>query len=282
MGDMFTSTAPSMGDGIGELFARFSQAINNGAYSVFDPDAKAFFTAAGITDPTQQEAVNQFVLDLKAASIWSKFSAIYPFVGGAATPHSYNLANPATFQITWGGTVTHNSNGITGDGITGYGDTGINPSVVFTNASFAASVYSRSTGNFQFLLGALDGGVTLDWYGPDAGVISFDCWNQGANGRVNGAVSGAHRLLTMSRQTTSLLKCYQVDSVLATNTGNASGDSPPNETIYLLAANLADSVFLPSAVNYAFASFGTGLSDADVTALNSAVVAFETTLGRNV
>ena len=47
----------------------------------FDPNAEAFITAAGITDPTQQNAINDLVLDLKAASIWTKFNALYPIVG---------------------------------------------------------------------------------------------------------------------------------------------------------------------------------------------------------
>lgn len=53
----------------------------------------------------------------------------YPFVGGSASAHSFNLAN-SLYTITWGGTVTHNANGITGDGATGYGDTGLAQSVI--------------------------------------------------------------------------------------------------------------------------------------------------------
>jgi hypothetical protein len=45
-----------------------------------DPDAQAFITAAAITDPTQQAAINTLVVDLKGYSIWSKMKALYPFV----------------------------------------------------------------------------------------------------------------------------------------------------------------------------------------------------------
>ena len=56
-----------------------------------DPDAQAFITAASITDPTQQIAINQLVVDLKGYNIWSKMKAIYPYVGGTSTSTSYNL-----------------------------------------------------------------------------------------------------------------------------------------------------------------------------------------------
>ena len=60
----------------------------------YDADAQTFFTAASITDTTQKSAVNQLVLDLKSANIWTKFKAIYPFVGGTSTTHKYNLVKP--------------------------------------------------------------------------------------------------------------------------------------------------------------------------------------------
>ena len=56
-----------------------------------DSDAAAFLTASGITDSTQSGAVNRLVLDLKAASIWTKMAAIYPLVGGTAAKHKWNL-----------------------------------------------------------------------------------------------------------------------------------------------------------------------------------------------
>jgi len=59
-----------------------------------DPDALAFLTAAGITDATITAAIDTLVLDLKGYGIWTKMKAIYPFVGGTATTHKYNLKDP--------------------------------------------------------------------------------------------------------------------------------------------------------------------------------------------
>jgi hypothetical protein len=96
----------------------------------FDPDAQAFITAAGITDPTQQNAINNLVIGLKADNLWTEMNAIYPFVGGTATQHKYNLKDPrdlnAAYRLTFGGGWVHNQNGATGNGINTYADTNYN------------------------------------------------------------------------------------------------------------------------------------------------------------
>jgi hypothetical protein len=88
-----------------------------------DPDAQAFITAASITDPTQQSAINTLVVDLKGYSIWTKFKAIYPIVGGVASSHAVNLKTPGTFNLSFATGVTHSANGMVSNGSTGYADT---------------------------------------------------------------------------------------------------------------------------------------------------------------
>jgi hypothetical protein len=84
-----------------------------------DPDAQAFITAAAITDPTQQTAINTLVVDLKGYGIWTKSKALYPFVGGTASQHKFNLKDPrdldAAFRLVFTGGWTHSSNGILGN-----------------------------------------------------------------------------------------------------------------------------------------------------------------------
>jgi len=92
-----------------------------------DADAYAFLTAASITNTTQVDAINNLVINLKAAGIWTKMKAIYPFVGGTATTHKWNLKNPldsdAAFRLVFFGGMTHSSNGILFGGVNGYADT---------------------------------------------------------------------------------------------------------------------------------------------------------------
>lgn len=87
-----------------------------------DPAAD-FLAAAGITDPTITAAINTLVNDLVGYGIWNKIFAIYPFVGGTATTHKFNLKDPrdlnAAFRLVFSGGITHNASGITGNGVNG-------------------------------------------------------------------------------------------------------------------------------------------------------------------
>jgi len=92
-----------------------------------DADADAFIAAAGITDPTQEAAIQTLVTDLKSANVWTKCNAIYPFVGGTATAHKFNLKDPrdldVAYRLTFNGTVNHTSNGMQPNGTTNdFGD----------------------------------------------------------------------------------------------------------------------------------------------------------------
>jgi hypothetical protein len=94
-------------------------------------------------------AVNQLVLDLKAASIWTKMKAIYPFVGGTASLHKWNLKDPrdldAAFRLTFFGGWTHTTNGAQGNGTNSYADSFFIPSTQYSVIDNAAlSVYSRT------------------------------------------------------------------------------------------------------------------------------------------
>ena len=113
-----------------------------------DSDAQAFLTAASITDTTITNAINELVVGLKGNSLWTKMIAIYPFVGGTATTHKFNLKDPrdldTAFRLTFSGTVTHNSNGITPNGTNGYANTYLIPSTSMTNNNTHISYYSRT------------------------------------------------------------------------------------------------------------------------------------------
>jgi len=113
-----------------------------------DPDAQAFITAASITDPTQQAAINTLVVDLKADSLWTKMKAVYPFVGGTSTTHKFNLKNPldtdAAYRLVFSGGITHSSTGVLPNGTNGLANTYLNPLSKLTNNNLHLSYYSRT------------------------------------------------------------------------------------------------------------------------------------------
>ncbi len=88
------------------------------------------------------------VVDLKGFGLWSKMKAVYPFVGGTATTHKFNLKDPrdtnAAFRIVFSGGITHSSNGSQGNGVNGFANTNLN---ILSNLSLTdthLSFYSRT------------------------------------------------------------------------------------------------------------------------------------------
>ena len=68
--------------GIGLSLGKFSKGL--------DSNAQAFISAAGITNPTQQNAINQLVINLKTYGLWTKMKAVYPFVTDQRNLISYS------------------------------------------------------------------------------------------------------------------------------------------------------------------------------------------------
>ena len=127
-----------------------------------DPDAQAFITAASITDPTQQSAINQLVVDLKGYNVWTKMKALYPFVGGTASAHKFNLKDPrdldAAFRLVFSGGWTHSVNGALPNGTNAFADTKYNLSVNSTTSNVSAGVYLRTNAvTAGTAIGAIDG-----------------------------------------------------------------------------------------------------------------------------
>ncbi len=124
-----------------------------------DADAQAFITAAGITNPTQQSAINTLVVDLKGYNIWTKMKALYPFVGGTAATHKWNLKDPrdldAAFRLVFYGGWTHSSTGITGNSINTEALTKLIPSTSLSTTSGSLGFYLRNTFVWIMILSAI-------------------------------------------------------------------------------------------------------------------------------
>ena len=119
--------------------------------SGLDPDASAFINAAGITDPTITTAVDTLVTDLKGYGIWTKLKAIYPFVGGTATTHKFNLKDPrdldAAFRLLFSGGWTHSANGIQSNGTNTFANTFYVPNTECDSQNNSVSIYIRNNVN---------------------------------------------------------------------------------------------------------------------------------------
>ena len=251
--------------------------------AAFDPDAQAFITAAAITDPTQQNAINTLVVDLKGYSIWTKMKAIYPIVGGTAAQHKYNLKDPrdldAAFRMTFAVGWTHSANGMTPTNA--FANTFLAPSTQLSLNSTHISSYLRT--NLQFAgpiistedASSYNNGLYI-WPWQSTNLYSVRINDNGATGV--GAAPADIRGLHVATRTAVGVKKYRLNNTQIFNSAEAS-TGLNTSSIYLAKSR--------NNANYngnqqAFASIGDGLTDTDAANFYTAVQAYQTTLGRSI
>lgn len=250
-----------------------------------DSDAQAFITAAGITDETQQSAINTLVLDMKSANIWTKMKAIYPFVGGTATTHKWNLKDPrdldAAFRLVFNGGWTHSATGAKPNGTNGYADTYFSPALNSTQNSHHFSLYLRNNEADKIPFGCTtnNSGLTGGTIIPRLGNLTYYGINQtGYSPRYGETNSIA--FYVVSRTASNVSKIFKSNVLKATST--VASVSPPNANYYIGHWNTVGVISYYSTNENAFTSIGDGLSDTEAADFYTAVQAFNTTLGRQI
>lgn len=255
--------------------------------SSFDADALAFITAASITDNTQKTAVNTLVTDLKTYNIWTKMKAIYPFVGGTASSHKFNLKDPrdldAAFRLVFNGGWTHSITGSKPNGTTAYADTKLNGNILTLNNAHISVYIRENKDELGVDIGAIDI-VSPNNY--ETNIISrynnlFYPRMQDTNNGISNQNSSLG-LFISNRLTSTTINAYY-NQTLKTLTSNTT--SNPTRNLYLGAANSSTgggSAVYFSSKEQAFASIGDGLSDTEASNLYTAVQLFNTNLSRQV
>jgi hypothetical protein len=253
----------------------------------FDPDAQAFIDAAVITDTTQKAAINQLVLDLKSANIWTKMLAVYPFVGGTSTSHKWNLINPvnsdAAFRLAFSGGWTHSATGALPNGTNGWANTFFNIGANFTNINKgSAGGYWRNTtsnGNYFFGVNVPIGTQNSRfWIRPVSG--NRDYYAGGTTLLRESSVTDYSGFSAMSRRATNDMFAIKRDGTYITLTTNVTlGFS--NATLPIAAINTGTiGSYHNSEISLMYIS--DDITQSEMTDLRTAVINFQTTLGRNV
>ena len=252
-----------------------------------DTDAQAFIAAAGITDTTQRNAINTLVTNLKTYGIWSKMKAIYPFVGGTATTHKFNLKHPEdanyAARILFSGGWTHTSTGAKPNGTNAYGNTFLNALSSLTNNNYHISHYSRTqktTGPevdlVAFQIATLKMIALDQYYGGLGKAFAAGDYTSSV---VVAADTNTLGMMVANRSSQTSAKIF-MNAVQKGSTLTLSNPNDlPNNTFFLGANGIANEY---SSKECAFASIGDALTDAEVTNFYTAVQTFQTTLGRNV
>ena len=247
-----------------------------------DPDASLFLRTVGITDTTQQSAIDTLVLELKNAGIWSKMKAIYPFVGGTASTHKWNLKDPRdlddAYRLQFNGGWTHSSTGAKPNGTTGYANTYLAPSVLSQN-NCHASYYIREN-NLDAAkidygsLGARGSPAFLFQPYPMLALLNIS-----SNTSISSTTSS--QAYYISSRTSSTTQPTYRNNILQETRTDESG-TPNTYSIFLGGLNGSGGALQLSSRETAFATFGDGLTDAEASSLYTIVQKYQTTLGRQV
>lgn len=264
--------------------------IGNG----YDADAWAFITAASISNTTQRSAINTLVISLKQNGLWVNMKAIYPFVGGTATTHKFNLKNPldtdAAFRLTFSGGWTHSATGAKGNGTNGWANTFLAPSTSLSLNSGHISYYSRVQvqQTSDTVMGSATGvgseNIIAMAISRQTTNTSTGLYPSQSAGSVSTLINAsAIGLFTTTRtgSAASTLKIFRNATAGTAATLNGAGILSTN-TMAVNCLNYAAGQTSYSSKEVAFASIGSGLSDTDASNLYTIVQAFQTALSRNV
>ena len=270
-------------------FSKFIILFDRAASSqvAFDPDAQLFIdaeTAAGvILTKNQANAINQLVLDLKAANIWSKMHALYPIVGGTATAHKFNLKDPrdldVAFRLVFAGGVTHSSNGFAGNGTNGWANTFVNPNTLFPGGFASFGVYNKQSFATGYFLGTQVGAINYIRIHPQFGT-NIRHYNRGT-AQTNHTVINDLGFSANSRTSNTLMTSIDNSGALQTITTNVT-IAYSGFIIPLLASNSSGTYGAYSNAQLSFAYISHALTSGELTTLKSINETYQTTLGRQV
>lgn len=257
--------------------------------SQFDYDAINFCSAAGITDQTQVIALNYLCLELKLKELWNKCKVIYPFVGGTASTHKFNLKDPrdldAAFRITFTGTWTHSANGAQGNGTNNVGNTFFNPRTHLTTTSTSHGSYIRN--NYSGIICGCNNSDVLanqNFLYISSTIATTGNWTATLNSNsattFNFTAATETGLVATNRSSSTSVKGFYNGSKLI-DTTNALTNTP-NFNYYIGCRNNAGTAANFSEAQFAFHYIGDSLTDSEHSNMYTIVQQYQTILGRNV
>ena len=257
-----------------------------------DRDAGAFLEAAQIFNTRQQQAIFELTRLLKQYGLWSSMKAIYPFVGGTATTHKWNLKDArdldAAYRLTFAGGWTHSGTGILPNGTTAYADTFFstddNPNYnghmsLYSRTNFATTARVVSDiGHHNLTQSSYSDILVKAW---SSGYIMAARWNDGSDFRSATAIDDTRGFYSMSRENNGNARLYKNgaevfhNQTINTKVGNA-------RNMYIGATNGDSGAQWFSERELAFVSIGLTLTAQQQNLLNAATQRYQRILGRAV
>jgi len=274
----------------------------------FDADAAVYLAAVlasgGTLNPTISAATNTLFTSLKSNGLYSKMSLMYPYLGAVANSNGINAINPTTNSLVFTGPFTHSISGtVANNGTTSQASTQwVGPPTSGSISNFHFTFYTNSTNsgvfgggavynqefgnlNTLFSTNAVFGWLSgADW-GVDGGQSYFNGGTNGAYLTVSQAtMSGTTGLFGSSRTNTTTMKAYKNGSQVGTTQTTLVDNTFPTTILmspgWTNPPNTSGNQ-VTSTRRRAFTTFGTSLTDGEMSTLSTIINVFQTTLGRN-
>jgi hypothetical protein len=255
-------------------------------YADFFLSKETDWSTSGYTDAQARTAITNLVDGLITDGIWDKLYCFFPFVGGTAAKHKWNLKNPTTFEqdiLYFVGSPTHNELGVVMNGSSNVAYINANPRQFKTGYEFNFGCYSQggtSTANTVDIgyYAALNSGIHLS--------IKYSTSNHrcGIFSAQAVAYSGADTSFFIVNRLGSAYKSIRNTTNLISVSTTADGQPAlPNTLPLTLGAAINSGLSgytLHAARTYSGYWFGQGLTDTQLGNFNTRVQAFNLALNR--
>ena len=232
------------------------------------------------------------LIDIACVKSGITIGAVYPFIGGTAFSHQFNLLDPrdldSAFRLAFFGGLTHSALGVKPNGTTGYAETYISSSNLILNNTHL-SYYSNEniTGGTRILLGL----GTQPYVAGTTFLLLRTNFNNNFNSIIgtenaNAAFSSStytrQGMFLGNRNAINSNKLYHNANIIAQSNSNNTYSYPVSNTIYLFAGgNTANKTAGSFEINRcAFASVGNGMSDYNAKIFSHDIFIAQRSIGR--
>ena len=243
----------------------------------YDSDATIFLNSAGITDSIEKVAVNNLVIQLKNSSLWQKFIAIYPMVGGNSVTTGYNLIDPRNldiaYRLTFYGDPLFTGKGVLFQSLADYADTHLADSAIGACTDASISYYSGTQNSVSgYDMGCTDGAFPSNELSIYSDSSDNSQWFGFSQSNLSPNTTG---LFMLSSSETNVTR-YRNGVIV-----NSKGSPPENSyTNVIMLIGKSRETLHAGKRECEFATIGHGLTDAESLTFYTIVQQFETELGR--
>jgi len=266
------------------------------AFDDLDVDVKKFVAVNKTKSLLEIDELNKMVRALKAAGLWTKFHAIYPFVGADLSAKTFNIVNISKHQIGWGTGASSVTKGVDFDGTTnGFGDLNLNfatlgySTIVDIHISFYTPDANTVARNIAW--GAIQDALIVD--GDDRMTFVFDGTGQNyftdmwANGGVAGRAvvynyldpgNSGYYITTTKAQNDLRVRHDSVQK--AEYTSNRVVSPVPNLDLFMCALNTDNVTAEGTTRSFGLFTVGYGLTNAECDTISTIFKTFLNSLGR--